>query len=388
MWENGRDKEKQILKKIQERHKTLYCTEIKWSEEFKNANLNRLYQQDISVKNYKLEQVGEGSFLAIVVEDLNPKYGFSQSLDGTISISNLNIIKTKQLLRDILDANFIHSSCSISEFFLQAVLLFHLGLLKHIISLEQWDGKINVLEQDLAGAGGWGGLKECLTIASLCADYVVLRNFEYLPNNFWGNDSDIDILCNNLASFRSASGAEKRGYGIGSYTITVDGKSIPLDIRYLGDNYYDPIWQWDMLRRKRYHNEIIPRLSDDNYFFSLLYHCKLQKPKVKKKYISILLELAEMIGLKITETDIMDNEYSARIINGYLKGGGYKFMFPSDRGVYINKDVYRHITAIGYKPIALPRRMLGKCIRSLYSLIPRTLRRKIPKCTKIFFRRI
>ena len=50
------------------------------------------------------------------------------------------------------------------------------------------------------------------------------------------------------------------------YQINVSGNSIPVDIRTLGDNYYDRFWQRDMLKRKVFHNQVIPRPSDEDYF--------------------------------------------------------------------------------------------------------------------------
>ena len=301
------------------------------------------------------------------------------------------MLGTKHYLRELLGDNWLHSSSCLNEFFLQGILLLHPTFFKKIVTPPQeknWNGQIDILEQDLVGARGWTSIEECMELANLCSDYVVLRNFEYLPHNFWGNDSDIDLLCNDLGSIRSVLNAIKRGHGISSYVIKVKGRPVPLDIRFLGDNYYDSLWQRDMLRKKKYHNKIVPRLSDEDYFFSLLYHCKLQKVNVKAKYIPILIATGRIIGLTITEDDIINDEAAAQIINGYLKGSGYTFTSPIDRGVHLNKNVYKYITELGRFRRGFARGMLSELIKKTYYVVPSQIKKLIPSSTKAFFRKI
>ena len=288
IWEKGRNKEKEILEQISFNYKIIYCAEAKWSDSFKKQNINRLYGNNPIAKNNKLEQVGNGSFLIIVVEDPIPKYGFYQSLDKSISMSNLNLVKTKDSLRNYLGENYIHSSSSISEFFYHASLLFQTTKLQDIININQWDGRIHILEQNLAGSEGWSSLKECFSIANLCTDYVILRSYENLLKKDWENDSDIDILCSNIASFCSALNAKKDGRNNNYYTIVVDEKTVLLDIRYVGDNYYDPLWQKDMLQRKQYHENIVPVLRNDDYFSVYCITINFKNLRLKKIFSKII----------------------------------------------------------------------------------------------------
>src|SRR5699024_6306118 len=112
----------------------------------------------------------------------------------------------------------------------------------------------------------------------------------------WGNDDDIDLICDSLKKFVSSSNAIKRGSGISAYQTVVQGQKIPLDIRYIGDQYYDPNWENDMLNRMIYKESYVPILRDDDYFFSLLYHAKIQKREVKSEYVPRLIQLSEKIG--------------------------------------------------------------------------------------------
>lgn len=99
-----------------------------------------MYRNEIHKKNQKLESAGKGPFLCIIVEDKTPRYGLAKSLDGTISISNLNIVNTKNYLRGLLGGNLIHSSSCPEEFFLQGTLLLHPKLLSQVCNYKFWDG--------------------------------------------------------------------------------------------------------------------------------------------------------------------------------------------------------------------------------------------------------
>ena len=42
-----------------------------------------------------------------------------------------------------------------------------------------------------------GQVSEFLLMTNISCNWLVLRNYEYLPDDFFGNDDDIDILCDN-----------------------------------------------------------------------------------------------------------------------------------------------------------------------------------------------
>jgi hypothetical protein len=387
LWENGRYKEKEVLNKISSSFNILYCAEVNWSEKHRQANFNRLYAEKINSKNNleKQKNVGFGPFICIVFEDENPNYGYIQSLSGSTSIGNTNAVELKRRLRTLLEGNFVHGSSGIEEFFHHATLLFHEKNLKDILTKKEWNGIIEKIEQDLAGADGWKDFSELFVTSNLCANWLVLRNFEFFPNDFWENDKDIDILCEKLSLFTSVVNASKRSGNIDAYEIMVEGRMVPLDIRHLGDYYYDPVWQYKMLKRKSFYNSNIPRVRDDDYFFSLLYHAKLQKKVVKNAYIPRLIELAKKIGLKeFSDNDIYDDEKAAAIVNGFLKEQGYCFYTPVDSGVYLNKKVYKYITAKPYKEkISIKNRSL----KLFFSLLPSSMKSIVPLRLKLIVKR-
>lgn len=378
LWENGRKKEEEVLRLIKDNFEIKYCAEIIWSKKLKRANFNRLYSQQLDSKSNlnKHNRVGTGDFLCIVFQDPSPKYQYLKSLSGDIFIGNKNAVDIKYELREKLDGNLLHGTANLSEFFHHGSLLFHEKLLKEIISIKLWDGKIHRLEQDMAGAHGWNSFSEFFGIANYSSNWVVLRNHEFLPDDFWGNDKDIDLMCDDLKKFVSVANATKRKGGISAYETIVEGKRVLLDIRYLGDNYYNALWQSDMLNRKETKEHCVPILRDDDYFFSLLFHAKLQKKDVKDIYIERLLQLGRKIGLHdIDKSSILDNKKSAKILNGFLNEKNYYYTSPHDKRVYLNKSTFKYITA---HPLILRESLKTRGIRFVSRTIPLPIKKLIP----------
>ena len=153
------------------------------------------------------------------------------------------------------------------------------------------------IEEDLIGTYNWDSLSQLFNFIK-STNWLVLRNFEELTNSYeFKKGDDIDILCQDLEYFTAVMNAKRRFGGRCSYYVSIKNQNIPLDIRFVGDKYIDPLWASDMLRTRIFH-QFIPTPSKYNYFFSLLYHSKLQKRAVKKIYIKRLDDLATEINFK------------------------------------------------------------------------------------------
>ena len=109
-----------------------------------------------------------------------------------------------------------------------------------------------------------------------------------------------------------------------------------------------------------------------------------QKRTVKDKYVDILIELAKKIGLDLGPMTITDDELSARVIDGYLKGSGYYFTHPVDRGVFLNNDVYKYVTR--RRDRSLFRKVFARLLRKIYSVVPVSVKQIIPSRVKVLFR--
>lgn len=322
-------------------------TEIEWSDENFHENAIRLYEEPLFYLKDKSEfesdhanKIGANRFRFFIVRDHNPFYTYAQSVSKKIELSNLNIVNAKYLFREWVfkatgEKYSVHSTNSISEFFFQAPLIVGMDTFNEILA-----GKRPVLSRirkDLEGANGWNSWAEMFGMLNITSKYLVLRNFKGMP--LQNMDDDLDILTDNYQKAASALGViqdQKKPY---KGYVRVQSQKVPIDIRYVGDNYYNTSWEKDMLSTRIYNNGVfIPR--NDHYFFSLLVHCRIQKLEVKEKYITELTRLAWALKLTwFTNSVFTDSKITAEIINGFFEANGYHYEDPVDTHVEINRAV-------------------------------------------------
>jgi len=161
--------------------------------------------------------------------------------------------------------------------------------------------------------------------------YVVLRNQT-------SKNDDIDILVNNYFLFKrisdchsyknknlnlisnSGDPVEESGIKVSNY-IKVRDKIIKLDIRFVGDEYFDINWQKKILNNRKYHmGHYIP--SKENFIYSLLYHIVYHKGFIDKKYVHVLKNYFKLKSVNF--------EKITQIIDKYLKTKKYKITRPLD----------------------------------------------------------
>ncbi len=273
IWQNGRAVEEQILAETLRRFDVLATIEIQWSPEHIDNNFKRFYKHIPTDRvQGKAAQVGAGAFICVLFEDLHPLYQYRQTVSGSIELANVNVLDLKRDSRERCGGYFVHSSGSPDEFFEQAALLFEANQLRDILE-GQWRGDRKTLARDLSGSQGWHDFAELFSVLRYCSPYVVLRNFEFLPDAFFENDKDVDILCANSIDLRLAANATVRDQveGCVKLNIKVAGVDVPFDVRRVGDDYYDANWQRAILKHRTCGAGGIFRPRDDDYFFSLYY---------------------------------------------------------------------------------------------------------------------
>ena len=184
----------------------------------------------------------------------------------------------------------------------------------------------------ILGGDYWESLSVLFKTLNNHCNWAILRNFEDLNDDYYFNKGeDIDIICDNMDLFIAISNAKKRQEDLGrcSYFIKIKNQKVFFDIREVGDKYFDPVWGLNMLNNKKYQG-FIPVLSDKDYFFSLLYHSKLQKFKIKHEYVKRLDFLAKKINLKLPNEFIYDDEIASKLLNSFMSTYGYYYTFTED----------------------------------------------------------
>lgn len=156
--------------------------------------------------------------------------------------------------------------------------------------------------------------------------YIVLRNQEeLLEDDFLFNHSDIDFLCEDrdkFIEFLKSFPREKKNDKI-HHAINIDGQIVPIDLRYVGDGYYDAEWEKKMLESRQMFNNLCYVMSLENYYYSLLYHALIQKRKISSDYVARLENMRKNLKLN-NDSDNLDT------LEKYMKEKGYFYTYPKD----------------------------------------------------------
>jgi|SaaInlV_150m_DNA_5_1039734.scaffolds.fasta_scaffold04007_2 hypothetical protein len=152
-------------------------------------------------------------------------------------------------------------------------------------------------------------------------NYIILRGFEKINEQIPVYPDDIDILTDDY---------DKAHNLLLPYLITIDNPEVghiiqlgdvktKIDIRVIGDNYYDKNWEQSMLANKKIHGNYYV-MGDDNYKYSILYHCLYHKKQLSAKYLHIVNTL-----FKTTH----HNEL-VTILGQYMEQNNYEVLKPKD----------------------------------------------------------
>lgn len=180
----------------------------------------------------------------------------------------------------------------------------------------------------------WRSLQEFFNCINKEAEYVVLRNYEEFVNGtFSVEHPDIDILCRDTQSFLSVIGSKSRSEKIDHKVhrlVSINEQEVMLDIREIGDGYYDTRWEKEMLNSRILLNNYCYVLNDIDYFYSLLYHAFIQKHMLSNDYETRLKQMASELNICISEP------LSTKELEEYMRKKGYKYTYPKDLGVITN----------------------------------------------------
>ena len=333
IWEKARNKTDEIIDDLNKNYVVRNVIEITWSKnEFLN-NLRRFYGQSLPDADKKAEVCGTGPFLLIVVTDLNPKFNepSKSGISSDRDYVNVNIFNSKEKYRKIIGKEFtVHSSISQNETNHNLTLLFGKNMNDFTKILDdRWDGVVKKIESDLIGTKGWKDMKELLYVMNGTINYVILRNFEGMPDKFDYNDIDLLVEDEKLAYIVKKDFSPMK-HDSKAIELEIGNKSITLNPNYIGGYYFDQIWEKDILKRRVLHDNgfYIPSKSD--YFYTLLYHIIFHDrwkkiTEIREDYKKTILELAEQLKLnEITENTLDDKNLVKEIIIKYMRKLSYK----------------------------------------------------------------
>lgn len=339
LWQNAQPQWPEILEDLERRFIVLDVRYIEWPADEVDDNFLRLYgsapQRGRGTHFKRKEIVGGGQFAVVTIEDPAPRYDYDRTFSKKVELVNRAVVEAKARYREMTGGGFrVHSSNSLGEFFRDMSLLVGAPLLDELIARERRQGDAALtVRTSLAGAGGWDSLESLFRHLLRSTECLVLRNFDSLPAALGEGDADVDALCRSPHDVAALANADVRADGNGKFACEtrVAGAPLALDLRFVGDGYYDAAWQNDMLARAQVQGGCVLVPAIDDHFFSLLYHAKLHKRAVKRAYGPRLAALAEQLGLPAyRDADLTNDEVACGMLAGFLTTRRYRPTVPLD----------------------------------------------------------
>lgn len=336
LWENAREKEKEILEDIKKNFEILGLYNIKWNKENFSNNLSRFYGTNLPENSGKEQHCGNGRFLLIVVGIDNPKYEERQTSKGP-QIVNTNMFDKKTYYRELTGGGHkVHATNSEVETNHDLTLLLGKNIEDYLkeIDTNKKEEIIN-LNKDLVGQEGFSSVKEMFYVLNNCMDYAIIRNYESLPDEIYVNEhNDIDIVCDSYQNAVYVLNAEKvfqEEYRV-HYKVKVEGKIAYFDLRYVGDDYYYYKFEQNIIKNRKYNEKGFYTISDEEYFYGLIYHALIHKPQFSEDYKK-RLEKMNPTNIKLeTEEDYIN------LLEEWLIKNEYKITKPEDHSVQFNNE--------------------------------------------------
>jgi hypothetical protein len=338
LWEHSRNKEESILDDISKKFKILRTFEVYWSSTNFSSNLSRFYGTNLPPGSSKEEHCGKGPFLLAIVEDKTPRYKMHKTSKGDKSV-NTNMFAAKDLHRQWTGGGHrVHATNTAGEFEHDITLLFGLNSADFFESdLYKKSKNRTKIKKDLIGASGWESIQQLFYVLNGTIDYVVLRNFEVLPGNYYsGKHGDIDLLVSNYENTRHVTNSQDvhhQKHRVHN-KVMIDSEEIFFDFRFLGDNYYDKAWEKEILNSRKKKNGLYV-IDQKNYFYSLMYHGLIHKKEFAKDYQERLKVLAAKIGCDFDSNSIKNGQAS-KLLGVFLAKHNYSIPQPIDKSVYYN----------------------------------------------------
>lgn len=186
---------------------------------------------------------------------------------------------------------------------------------------------------------GWNTIEEMFAaLHNEKEEYIILRNYEEMDaNNFYtSGHADIDFLARNGKHFAKCIHAYPRftsDDGI-HYKVLIAGTEVIIDVRSVGDGYYDANWERAMLQNRVLLDGRFYITDSVNYYYSLGYHAILQKKKLTEEYLLRLNDMADDLGFQAkTEKDHLF------VLEKFMKEKGYYYTIPYDIWVPLRTEL-------------------------------------------------
>lgn len=338
LWQNARAAEARIMEDIRSRFEVIAAFPATWPGNISAATaFKRFYGTFLIDPKGKAKRAGGGEFLVVIVRDKTPEYKFVETVRGLEKV-DINIFERKNVYRSWVGGQHrVHGTNSTEEARRDIMLLTGQPLSKWIDKTAVGE-PLSVLKNNRV----WLSLREMFTFLNETISYVILRNECELPDSFDPLHDDIDILVKDASDCVGLLNARKIKKSGSLYGVNVAGHEIKLDIRSIGDGYYDEAWQRKMLATRIQNKKNIFVLSPENRFYALIYHAVFQKRFIAADYPIKATDAAAEIG--VTGETFAD---WTRALETFMVKNRYRPSYPLDKSVTFNANLFNwHVHAI------------------------------------------
>ena len=359
IWSKAQRHQVDIEKDINNHFECLKKFSVQWSRKLYKPNFRCFYafslkentpkEVDTILKQKELD-CGNGPFTVYIIKDNNPVF---QKHENNSSLVNENAFSFKMRWRDVAGGSRIHCSDNEYETNRNLSVLFGISLSDFkknpdIINISQYN-------QNCIGVNGYETLDSFFFILNNNIKYCVLRNFDDIYSQSESDlHKDIDLLVehkNFIIYLTGAKPVRAEAYRV-LHTISIAQKEVYFDFRYLGDNYYDYLWEKDILESRVQRKKHIWVPNEENHFYSLLYHALIQKKAIASDYIERLNSLSIQIINK--DLGLPSTTKGMAILDNFISKKNYSYTKPIDSSVFFNYQNIKqtkcyHIFGIPFK---------------------------------------
>ncbi len=186
---------------------------------------------------------------------------------------------------------------------------------------------------------GWNQIEEMFEqLHKANFQYIILRNYEEIDaDSFYSSGhADIDFLTSNSHQFAKIIGACPRFLeddGI-HYKAMIAGTEVVIDVRSVGDGYYDVRWEKEILSQRKLKENRFYIADEKNYYYSLAYHAILQKKALADDYMVRLDAMARRLNIQAST----EQEHLSAL-EQFMKEKGYFYTLPYDIHVPLRKEL-------------------------------------------------
>ena len=338
IWEKSRNYSEKILKDLSQKFTIRDIYEISWNKNNFLKNLKRFYGKSLPDAKKKAEICGTGPFLLVVISDDEPEF-LNPSPTSFVfenDLVNQKIVECKKKYRDWIGIDYtVHSSQSQNETNHNLTLIFGKNLSDFQKTLpDEWSGTINKMNMDLIGNEGWKDMKQLLYVLNGTSNYVILRNFEEMPEKF--DYKDIDLLADDeKLAFIVNSNFSIEKDNSRTFRTKIADQTVTFNPNYLGDHYYDIKWEREILKKKILHEKKFYIPSNEDYFYTLYYHVLFHgrwqnKKEISEKYKKKLNELSIQLNIKNFKKEFLEDlEKSKGFVENYMTKMAYRHPFST-----------------------------------------------------------